>query len=103
LQSYLDTYHGVTYIFDYNRPWVRIIRHPFQTFVEKLGEPFITTSCNVAWKAVVDDIKKIPSDITEGVDYIIDPATRDSRAGAWLGWWKPSVLIDFVADKIIER
>jgi len=48
LVRYLDTYHGATYIFDYNRPGVRIIKHPFQTFVEKLGEPFITTSCNVA-------------------------------------------------------
>jgi L-threonylcarbamoyladenylate synthase len=72
LKKYLDTYHGVTYIFDYNRPGVRIIKHPFQSFVEKLGEPFITTSCNVAGEAVVDDIKKLPTDIAEGVDYIID-------------------------------
>lgn len=101
LKAYLDTYHGVTYIFDYDRPWMRIIKHPFQSFVEKLGEPFITTSCNVAWEAIVDDIKKLPSDIAEGVDYIIDPA-KDG-AGAWLGWGKPSVLIDFVAGKVIER
>jgi tRNA A37 threonylcarbamoyladenosine synthetase subunit TsaC/SUA5/YrdC len=48
LQTYLEKYHGVTYIFDYARPGVRIIKHPFQKFVEALGEPFITTSCNVA-------------------------------------------------------
>jgi len=48
LQKYLNTYHGVTYIFTYDRPGVRIIKHPFQAFVEKLGESFITTSCNVS-------------------------------------------------------
>ena len=94
LQEYLTKYHGVTYIFDHNRPGVRIIKHPFQTFVEKLGEPFITTSCNVAGEAVVDDVSKLPTDIAEGVDYIID---------AGLGGGKPSVLIDFVDGKIIER
>lgn len=94
LQTYLDTYHGVTYIFDYNRPGVRIIKHPFQTFVEKLGEPFITTSCNIAWEAVVDDLQKLPADIAESVDYIIDEGLK---------WGKPSVLIDFVAGKVIER
>lgn len=94
LQEYLDKYHGVTYIFDYNRPWVRIIKHPFQQFVEKLGKPFITTSCNISGEPIVIDIKDIPQEIADQVDYIID-------GGIW--WGKPSVLIDFVADKIIER
>jgi len=94
LQTYLNTYHGVTYIFSYERPGVRIIKHPFQTFVEKLWLPFITTSCNITWEAVVDDLKKLPSDIAEGVDYIIDEGLK---------WGKPSVLIDFVAGKVIER
>jgi tRNA A37 threonylcarbamoyladenosine synthetase subunit TsaC/SUA5/YrdC len=48
LPELLDKYHGITYIFDYNRPGVRIIKHSFQQFVENLGQPFITTSCNIA-------------------------------------------------------
>ena len=94
LRKYLETYHGVTYIFDHNRPWVRIIKHPFQTFVEMLGEPFITTSCNLAWEPIVTEIENIPAEISEQVDYIID---------GWPLGGKPSVLIDLVENKIIER
>ena len=36
LPELLETYHGVTYIFSYENPGVRIIKHPFQQFVEKL-------------------------------------------------------------------
>ena len=38
--------------------------------------------------------RKTLEEILDKVDYIIN---------AWLGWWKPSVLIDFVWDKVIER
>lgn len=94
LKKYLEKYHGVTYIFDYNRPGVRIIKHPFQQFVEKLWMPFITTSCNISWEPVIIDINNIPEDIASKVDYIVDGG---------IGWGKPSVLIDFVANKVIER
>lgn len=94
LRRYLDNYHGVTYIFDYSKPGVRIIKHPFQTFVEHLGEWFITTSCNISGEPVVTEVNSIPADISGQVDYIID--------GGILGG-KPSVLIDLVENKIIER
>lgn len=94
LPELLDKYHGITYIFDYAKPGVRIIKHPFQQFVEKLWIPFITTSCNIAGERVVIDIKDIPEDIASKVDYIIDGG---------IGWGKPSVLIDFVSNKVIER
>jgi len=94
LPELLEKYHGVTYIFDYARPGVRIIKHPMQKFVDALWEPFITTSCNISWEAVVINIKNIPEEIASKVDYIID---------GWTGWGKPSVLIDFVSNKIIER
>jgi tRNA A37 threonylcarbamoyladenosine synthetase subunit TsaC/SUA5/YrdC len=48
LKIYLQNYHGVTYIFEHSQPGVRIIKHPFQTFIENLGDAFITTSCNIA-------------------------------------------------------
>jgi tRNA A37 threonylcarbamoyladenosine synthetase subunit TsaC/SUA5/YrdC len=94
LKKHLDTYHGVTYIFDYNKPWVRIIKHPIQKFVEALGKPFITTSCNISGEPVVLDIHNIQKNITSKVEYIIDGG---------IGWGKQSVLIDFVSNKIIER
>lgn len=94
LPEYLDTYHGVTYIFDYNKPGVRIIKHPIQDFVTHLWEAFISTSCNISWQATITDIKDIPSEITTKIDYIVDGG---------IGWGKASVLIDFVANKIIER
>ena len=72
LPELLHKYHGVTYIFSYEKPGVRIIKHPIQTFVEILGIPFITTSCNIAGEPVVIDIKNIPEEIASKVDYIID-------------------------------
>lgn len=94
LKKHLDTYHGVTYIFSYEQPGVRIIKHPIQSFVEKLGIPFITTSCNISGEPVIIDVKNIPEEIASKVDYIVDGG---------IGWGKPSVLIDLVSDKIIER
>lgn len=94
LPKLLEKYHGITYIFDYKKPGVRIIKHPFQKFVKWLQEAFITTSCNITGEPVIIDIKNIPEDIASKVDYIIDGG---------IGWGKPSVLIDFVSNKIIER
>ena len=72
MKDHLNHYHGVTYIFDYTQPGVRIIKHPIQQFVEKLGDAFITTSCNISGEAVIVDIKNIPVDIANNVEYIID-------------------------------
>jgi tRNA A37 threonylcarbamoyladenosine synthetase subunit TsaC/SUA5/YrdC len=36
LSELLNKYHGVTYIFSYEKPGVRIIKHPIQDFVETL-------------------------------------------------------------------
>ncbi len=94
LKKYLDIYHGVTYIFTYERPWVRILKHPFQSFVEVLGEPFITTSCNVADEPPLNDLQNLSPELKSKVDYIIDGGILP---------WKPSVLIDLVENKIIER
>lgn len=94
LKIYLNNYHGVTYIFNYEQPGIRIIKHPFQTFVENLGEAFITTSCNLAGEPTVTDIQNIPAELSERIDYIIN---------GWHLGGKPSVLIDLVENKIIER
>lgn len=72
LKEYLNTYHGITYIFDYTQPGVRILKHPIQEFVKRLRKPFITTSCNLAGEPVVIDTNNIPEEIANNVDYIID-------------------------------
>lgn len=94
LWNQLEKYHWVTWIFDYNKPGVRILKHDIQKFVEKLWDAFITTSVNIAWKDAITDLTKLSTDIEEKADYIID---------AWICEWRPSVLIDFVWDKVIER
>ena len=94
LWTQLEKYHWVTWIFDYNKPGVRIIKHDFHKFVEKLWEWFITTSVNIAWENSVTDLTKLSPEIEEKVDYIIDAGICE---------WKPSVLLDFVWDKVIER
>ena len=94
LKIFFDKYHWVTYIFDYKISWTRIIKHDFQKFVEKLNKQFISTSLNISWTEVIRDLKNMPKEIKSQVDYIIDDGTLS---------WKPSVLIDFVADKVIER
>lgn len=94
LKKYLSSYHGVTYIFSYETPGVRIIKHPFQNFVQTLNDAFITTSCNIAGEPIVTDVQNLPADIAQQVDYIID---------GWILGGRPSVLIDLVANKIIER
>jgi len=94
LKEYLNKYHWVTYIFDYNISWMRIIKHPFQDFIQKLWKPFITTSLNISGTQVVNNLKLMPKEIESQVDYIIDDGVLS---------WRSSVLIDFVSDKIIER
>lgn len=94
LKNQLWKYHGVTWIFSHEKPGIRIIKHDFQKFVEKLCMPFITTSVNISWDIAATEINLINKGIADNVDYIIDD---------WICAWKPSVLIDFVNDKVIER
>ena len=94
LWNQLKKYHWVTWILDYNKPGVRIIKHDFQKFVEVLWEWFITTSVNIAWEESVTDLNNLKSEIVDKVDYIID---------AWICKGRPSVLLDFVWDNVNER
>lgn len=94
LKEQLQKYHWVTWIFSYEKPGVRIIKHDFQKFVEKLWEWFITTSVNISWEPAVTNLEDLKPEIKEKVDYIIDYGICEGR---------PSVLIDFVKGEIIER
>jgi tRNA A37 threonylcarbamoyladenosine synthetase subunit TsaC/SUA5/YrdC len=94
MKDQLNKYHWVTRIFSHERPGIRIIKHDFQHFVEKLWMPFITTSVNISWDVAATEINLINKEIADNVDYIIDD---------WICAWKPSVLIDFVDGKVIER
>lgn len=94
MKEQLGKYHWVTRIFSHEKPWIRIIKHDFQKFVEKLWIPFITTSVNISWDIAATEVSLINKEIAENVDYIIDD---------WICAWKPSVLIDFFDGKVIER
>lgn len=94
MRWHLEKYHWVTWIFSHEKPWIRIIKHDFQKFVEKLGIPFITTSVNISGDVAATQIDLINKEIADNVDYIIDD---------WICAWKPSVLIDFVDGNVIER
>lgn len=94
LKKQLEKYHWVTWIFSHEKPGIRIIKHDFQKFVKELWMPFITTSVNISWDVAATEINLVNKEIAEKVDYIIDD---------WICAWKPSVLIDFVDDKVIER
>ena len=94
MKEQLAKHHGVTWIFSHEKPWIRIIKHDFQKFVENLWMPFITTSVNISWDVAATEINLINTEIADNVDYIIDD---------WICAWKPSVLIDFVDGKVIER
>ena len=94
MKRQLNKYHWVTWIFSHEKPGIRIIKHDFQKFVEKLWMPFITTSVNISWDVAATEINLINTEIADNVDYIIDD---------WVCAWKPSVLIDFVDGKVIER
>ncbi len=94
MKKQLAKYHGVTWIFSHEKPGIRIIKHEFQCFVEKLWLPFITTSVNISWDVAATEVNLVNKEIADNVDYIIDD---------WICAWKPSVLIDFVDGKVIER
>ena len=94
MKRQLNKYHWVTWIFSHEKPGIRIIKHDFQKFVEKLWMPFITTSVNISWDVAATEINLINTEIADNVDYIIDD---------WICTWKPSALIDFVDGKVIER
>jgi tRNA A37 threonylcarbamoyladenosine synthetase subunit TsaC/SUA5/YrdC len=94
MKNQLKKYHWVTRIFSHEKPGIRIIKHDFQKFVEKLWMPFITTSVNISWDVAATKVNLINTKIADNVDYIIDD---------WICAWKPSVLIDFVDGKVIER
>lgn len=94
MKEQLAKYHWVTWIFSHEKPGIRIIKHNFQKFVEKLWIPFITTSVNISWDIAATEVNLINREIADNVDYIIDD---------WICAWKPSVLIDFVDGKVIKR
>ncbi len=64
---------------------VRIPDHKFTRFVEKSGVPFITTSVNFSGQEPATAIKKIPKEIIEQVDIVIDDGILDNN---------PSTVLD---------
>jgi tRNA threonylcarbamoyl adenosine modification protein (Sua5/YciO/YrdC/YwlC family) len=66
--------------------WVRLLQHPFQDFIEKLGQPFITTSCNISGAETIDTPDTIPSSMKPHVRYIIDDGELDGQPSVVINW-----------------
>jgi len=65
---------------------VRMIDHPFQAFVEKLEQPFITTSANYSGQPQVSHFSQLDERQQWLVDFVID---------CWVLEWKWSTIIDW--------
>lgn len=106
VNKFLKQYHGFTllltkqeiefmpHISPNYKVWVRIINHDFQNFVAEIGQPFITTSANIAGLNPAASISELDEEIIQQVDYIID---------GWSLIGIPSVLIDLDTDEEIHR
>jgi tRNA A37 threonylcarbamoyladenosine synthetase subunit TsaC/SUA5/YrdC len=68
--------------------------HPIQKFVEKLNQPFITTSINISWQPPITHPDQILTTQEDAIDYSIDAGTI---TGA------PSVLINSSDRSVIVR
>lgn len=75
---------------------IRIPDHKFTKVIQKAKLPFITTSVNISGKKPIRNIKDVPNEILDKVDYMIDDGVLDIN---------PSVIIDLTGDipKIVKR
>ena len=63
---------------------IRFLNHPFQKFVNKLNNPFITTSANLSGQTHITHPSKLEPQVAEKIDLIINDGTYTNP---------PSVLI----------
>ncbi len=68
---------------------VRIPNHEFIETIQKSKKPFVTTSVNTAGEIPCNDPKKIPREILDSVDVLIDAGKLDN---------KPSIILDFTEE-----
>ena len=64
---------------------IRIPKHKISEIIGKFGIPFITTSVNFSGENYIKEIKEIPEEILNKVDYVIDEGRLDN---------KPSTVIE---------
>lgn len=73
---------------------VRIPKHWFSSFVQKLGFPIITTSVNVHGEEFMTDIDNLDPEIKQGIDFLIYDGRKEGR---------PSKIIKVDSNKVLER
>lgn len=106
LNNALKSYHWITLLLkkkngdflseisNTNFVWVRILKNHFQSFVDRLWQPFITTSVNISWEKNITKIIEIWPEIWKKIDIIINN---------WILENPPSVLIDIYKNNITKR
>lgn len=69
---------------------VRIPKHKFIKLITKAGVPFVTTSANISGQPTIKSVKRIPEQMLERIDYVIDGGILAGKA---------STIIDMTGDK----
>lgn len=68
---------------------IRIPEHKFTAIIQKSKRPFVTTSVNLHGEAPYTDSKKIPKEILDSVDVLIDAGKLEN---------KPSTVLDLTEE-----
>lgn len=73
--------------------WIRIVDHPIQQFIEKIGVPFLSTSANISWEPYnADNLEDLFANRADY--YIINDAPMTNQA---------STLINYSTREVIKR
>ncbi len=106
LDKLLNKYHWITLVLpkkdkdflpelgDIDKLGIRIIKTNLQNFVDKLWQPFISTSVNISWKSSIKSIDELDETIARQIDIFIDGGILNNP---------PSVLIDLDSEEINFR
>lgn len=106
IKKYIDKYNQITllckrkdqdfldFLSDNEKVGIRLIDHNFQNFVDKLWQPFLTTSVNISGDKPVTRVSQVPSQIFNKVDFVVDDGVCDRS---------PSTIVDMETQKIIRE
>ncbi len=86
--------HFLNFISNSNKLWIRMLKHPFQKFINYLWNPFITSSANISWQETIKTVSELNKEIIQKIDIIID---------WWKLWNKASTIIDYNKNITINR
>ncbi len=78
--KYIDSVAKEEIIPNTNNIGIRISKHWFTKYIEKLGQPFVATSVNHSGEHNIIHTQQIPKDILNKTDYIVEAGTLNNKA-----------------------